>query len=110
MRASWYFKNLSSDKHILSSYAKICFSSLKISKNKYSSTSDLLEYKKSCTKKGHALAFSKVCKLHQNGPKYRLRNLRVFQRMTENFQSKLHKEERKQSKGAKVCASIRREL
>ena len=30
--------------------------------------------------------------------------------MTENFQGKLHKEERKQSKGAKFCASIRREL
>ena len=29
--------------------------------------------------------------------------------MTENFQDKLHKEECKQSKGAKICASIRRE-
>ena len=30
--------------------------------------------------------------------------------MTENFQDKLHQEECKQSKGAKICASIRREL
>ena len=30
--------------------------------------------------------------------------------MTENFQDKLHQEERKQSKGANICASIRREL
>ena len=30
--------------------------------------------------------------------------------MTENFQDKLHQEERKQSKGAKICPSIRREL
>ena len=29
--------------------------------------------------------------------------------MTENFQDKLHQEECKQSKGAKICASIRRE-
>ena len=28
--------------------------------------------------------------------------------MTENFQDKLHQEECKQSKGAKICASIRR--
>ena len=26
--------------------------------------------------------------------------------MTENFQKKLHQEERKQSKGTKICASI----
>ena len=30
--------------------------------------------------------------------------------MTENFQDKLHHEECKQSKGAKICASIRRKL
>ena len=30
--------------------------------------------------------------------------------MTENFQDKLHEEEGKQSKGAKNCASIGREL
>ena len=30
--------------------------------------------------------------------------------MNENFQDKLHQEECKQSKGAKFCASIRREL
>ena len=30
--------------------------------------------------------------------------------MTENFQDKLHQEECKQSNGAKICASIRREL
>ena len=30
--------------------------------------------------------------------------------MTENFQDKLHQEECKQSKGAKICAIIRREL
>ena len=30
--------------------------------------------------------------------------------MTENFQEKLHQEECKQSKRAKICASIRREL
>ena len=30
--------------------------------------------------------------------------------MTENFQDKLHEEECKQSKGAKICASIKREL
>ena len=30
--------------------------------------------------------------------------------MTENFQDKLHQEESKQSKGAKICASIRRKL
>ena len=29
--------------------------------------------------------------------------------MTENFQDKLHQEECKQSKGAKICASIRRQ-
>ena len=30
--------------------------------------------------------------------------------MTENFENKLHQEECKQLKGAKICASIRREL
>ena len=30
--------------------------------------------------------------------------------MTENFQDKLHQEERKQSKGTKIYASIKREL
>ena len=30
--------------------------------------------------------------------------------MTENFQGKLHQEDCKQSKSAKICASIRREL
>ena len=30
--------------------------------------------------------------------------------MTENFQDKLHQEERKQSKGAKICAIIKKEL
>ena len=30
--------------------------------------------------------------------------------MTENFQDKLHQEERKQSKGTKICPSIRGEL
>ena len=30
--------------------------------------------------------------------------------MTENFQHKFYQEECKQSKGAKICASIRREL
>ena len=30
--------------------------------------------------------------------------------MTENFQDKLHEEKCKQSKGAKLCGSIRREL
>ena len=47
---------------------------------------------------------------HENGPKQRLRNLSEFKPMTENFQDKLHQEECKQSKGAKICASIRREL
>ena len=30
--------------------------------------------------------------------------------MTENFQGKLHQDECNKSKGAKICASIRREL
>ena len=30
--------------------------------------------------------------------------------MTENFQDKVHQEDCKQSKGTKICASIRREL
>ena len=33
-----------------------------------------------------------------------------FKSMTENFQYKLPQEKCKQSKGAKICASIRREL
>ena len=44
---------------------------------------------------------------YENGPKQRLRNLSEFKPMTENFQDKLHQEECKQSKGAKICASIK---
>ena len=79
-------------------------------KNDHSLASDSLEYIKPCTQKRHAPSFSKICTLHENGPNERLRSLPEFKPMTENFQDKLHQEECKQSKGAKICASIRREL
>ena len=78
---------------------------LKNVRNNHSSTSDSLEYTKSCSKK-------KTCSMlfYENGSKQRLRNLSEFKPMTENFLDKLHEEECKQSKGAKICASIIREL
>ena len=87
---------------------------LKNVKNNHSSTSNLLDYTKFCTKKRHAPSFSKICTLHENGSNQRLRNLPEnfkpeFKPVTKNFQEKLHQEECKQSKCAKICAS-RREL
>ena len=66
-------------------------------------------------KKRHAPSFSKIWNLHENKPKWRPRYLQEnfepeFKPMTENFQEKLHQEERKQSNGAKICVSIRRGL
>ena len=55
--ASLYFTNFCSDKHVFSSHAKSCFFQLKNVKNSHSSTSDSLEYTKSCTKKRHAPSF-----------------------------------------------------
>ena len=114
LAASRHFTNFYLDKLNFFSYAKSCFPSLQMWKN-HSSTSDSLEYTKSCIKKGHAPSFSKICTLHENGPKQRLRNLLEifkpeFKQMTENIQDQLHQEECKQSKGVKIFASIRREL
>ena len=69
---------------------------LKNVKNNHSSTSNLLDYTKFCTKKRHAPSFSKICTLHENGSKQRLRNLPEnfkpeFKPMTKNFQEKLPK-------------------
>ena len=74
---------------------------LKNVQTNHSSTSDSLEYTKSMS-----------CSIlfYENGPKQILRNLSEFKPMTENFQDKLHQDECKQSKGAKICASIIREL
>ena len=84
-------------------------------KNNHSSTSDLLEYTKSWIKK-HDLSFSKNCTLHENIKvswlKQKPRTLQKrfkpsFKPMIENLQKKVHQRERKQSNGAKTCASIR---
>ena len=40
----------------------------------------------------------------------RVKSLPEIKPMTENSQDTLHQEECKQSKGVKICASIRREL
>ena len=45
---------------------------LKNVKNNHFSTSDLLEYTKSCTKKRHAPSFSKICTVHENKSKQRI--------------------------------------
>ena len=73
-------------------------------KNNHSSTSDSLEHTKSCTKKRHAPSFSMRMDLN------RVKSLPEIKPMTENSQDTLHQEECKQSKGVKICASIRREL
>ena len=73
-------------------------------KNSHSSTSDSLEYTKSCTKKRHAPFLSMRMDLNT------IKNLPEFKSMTENSEDKLHQKECKQWKGAKICASIRREL
>ena len=80
-------------------------------KNNHSSSTDSLKYTKFCTKKKrHAPSFSKICTLHENWSKQTLRNLPEFKPKTENFQEKLHQEECKQSKGAKICTIVIREL
>ena len=61
---------------------------LKNVKNNHSSTSNLLDYTKFCTKKRHAPSFSKICTLPEFQPE--------FKPMTKNFQEKLHQEECKQ--------------
>ena len=62
-------------------------------------------------KNRHTPTFSKNCTLHDNGPRNLPENFKPeFKPMAENFQDKLHQEERKQSKSAKIHVSIKREL
>ena len=76
--------------------------------NNHSSSSDSLEYTKSCPKKRHAPSFSKNFTLHENIKisrlKQRPRNLpenfnSEFKPMIENLRENLHEGESKQSKG-----------